>query len=71
VFKAVALRNQGHPREALAQLNAVDETQLSAFSGLVDQLRTELESQVNGTSSTPTTSPSSAPTPSTPTTAAP
>ena len=46
VFKAVALRNQGDPEAALAELEAVDPTQLSAFGGLVTNLRQELEAQV-------------------------
>lgn len=46
VFKAVALRNQGDPEGALAELDAVDPTQLSAFAGLVTNLRQELEAQI-------------------------
>ncbi len=46
VFKAVALRNAGDPAGALAELDAVDETQLSAFAGLVTNLRQELEAQL-------------------------
>ena len=46
VFKAVALRNQGEPEAALAELDAVDPTQLSAFAGLVTNLRQELEAQI-------------------------
>ncbi|MCB1017621.1 MAG: hypothetical protein KDB10_21215 [Acidimicrobiales bacterium] len=64
VFKAVALRNQGSPEAALAELDAVDPTQLSAFAGLVANLRQELEAQVAagdtsdgaGAATTPTTS---------------
>lgn len=48
VFKAVALRNQGDPEGALAELDAVDTTQLSAFAGMVTNLRQELEQQVAG-----------------------
>lgn len=46
VFKAVALRNQGDSEGALAELDAVDPTQLSAFAGLVTNLRQELEAQI-------------------------
>lgn len=61
VFKAVALRNQGEAEAALAELDAVDPTQLSAFAGLVTNLRQELEAQVGagspagGNGVTPTT----------------
>jgi tetratricopeptide (TPR) repeat protein len=46
VFKAVGLRNQGRAEEALAELDAVDEAQLSSFAGLVQNLRAELEAEV-------------------------
>lgn len=61
VFKAVGLRNQGEPEAALAELDAVDPAQLSAFAGLVTNLRTELEALVaagdtaDGAGATPTT----------------
>ena len=64
VFKAVALRNQGDPEAALAELEAVDPTQLSAFGGLVTNLRQELEALViagdtsgGAGAATPTTAP--------------
>lgn len=61
VFKAVALRNQGRPEEALAELDAVDLTQLSAFAGLVTNLRQELEAQIAGGASGAATSTTAAP----------
>jgi tetratricopeptide (TPR) repeat protein len=57
VFKAVALRNQGDPEAALAELDAVDSTQLSAFAGLVTNLRQELEARVAAGATTTTTTP--------------
>lgn len=59
VFKAVGLRNAGEPEAALLELDAVDPTQLSAFAGLVTNLRQELEAQIaagdTGSGDTPTT----------------
>jgi len=55
VFKAVALRNQGDPEGALAELDQVDTTQLSAFAGMVTNLRQSLEEQVAGGGTTATT----------------
>lgn len=55
VFKAVGLRNAGEPEAALLELDAVDPTQLSAFAGLVTNLRQELEAQVAAGDTPPTT----------------
>lgn len=52
VFKAVALRNQGDPAGALAELDRVDTSQLSAFAGMVTNLRQSLEEQVAGGATT-------------------
>jgi len=59
VFKAVGLRNQGRFEAALAELDEVDPTQLSAFAGLVTNLRQELEAQLaeGGAGTAPTTAP--------------
>jgi len=55
VTEAVALRNEGDPEAALAELDQVDTSQLSAFAGLVTNLRQSLEEQVAGGGTTATT----------------
>jgi tetratricopeptide (TPR) repeat protein len=56
VFRAFALQRQGHPEEALAELDRADASQIpAAFVPLMDRLRQELEAQVDGSPSPPTT----------------
>jgi hypothetical protein len=58
VFMAVLLGDLGQPQPALADLDQVPPGQLPSFmSSTIDQLRSQLEAQVNPSSTTSTTAP--------------